>query len=412
MAFCLCSMNVLGGKNEHKPLAAVLKFKTKFTTKQNRSRITTHLDRTRRTLEEKNMSSKNHSSQILAMAMKPESAISVAMATFNGSRFIRQQLESITAQTMKPREIVICDDNSSDDTCDIINNYAMSSEIPIRLISNPNNIGYSDNFLKAAMLTKYKYIAFCDQDDIWHNNKLERSLFEILDKNAVLAVHTARLIDTENNIIGELRNNIRRSTSHPPLALGPWTMFWGFTQVFDRRLLSIMPNDRRTRGNDSNNPDAILGHDAWISFLANCFGNIVTINEELVSYRQHEKNVFGYKRKNIYQKIKEKAGNEDARIRRVAWLVNIAKHRLDILEAHADMRSEFSKPNLYWLSIYNHCMSRLQLVREENLFKRVCKVFSNLLSGTYGSEHRAGLGFNRFLEDITLNIVRTKLPTR
>lgn len=100
---------------------------------------------------------------------------SVAMATYNGQKFIVEQLDSIVNQSRKPDEIVICDDCSTDKTCAIINEYAKRyPEIDIRLTINKENLGFAKNFLKSVGLTKGDIVFFSDQDDIWHKDKVKR----------------------------------------------------------------------------------------------------------------------------------------------------------------------------------------------------------------------------------------------
>ena len=98
---------------------------------------------------------------------------SVAMATYNGQKFIVEQLDSIVNQSRKPDEIVICDDRSTDKTCAIITEYAKRHpDVNIRLNINEDNLGYGKNFLKSVGLTKGDIVFFSDQDDIWHKDKI------------------------------------------------------------------------------------------------------------------------------------------------------------------------------------------------------------------------------------------------
>src|SRR6516165_6563427 len=96
------------------------------------------------------------------------------MATYNGAHFIRAQLESIAQQTLLPSELVVRDDASSDHTLNIVEQFASHAPFPIRIYRNAVRLGYPDNFMQAAALTTGKWIAFCDQDDIWLSQKLER----------------------------------------------------------------------------------------------------------------------------------------------------------------------------------------------------------------------------------------------
>lgn len=129
--------------------------------------------------------------------------ISVAIATYNGQEFIKEQLLSILNQTMPVDEIVICDDNSRDNTVQIIKDIQKEyKNIDIRLIQNDNNLGYKLNFKKALSFCDADFIFLCDQDDIWLENKVE-VMTQIMneDKNIKVLASTYDLIDENNNPI-------------------------------------------------------------------------------------------------------------------------------------------------------------------------------------------------------------------
>ena len=92
--------------------------------------------------------------------------ISIAMATYNGEKFLRYMLDSILSQTYQDIELIICDDNSSDSTCLILKEYEKNNS-RIKLYFNESNLGFIKNFEKAISLCSGDYIALSDQDDIW-----------------------------------------------------------------------------------------------------------------------------------------------------------------------------------------------------------------------------------------------------
>ena len=332
-------------------------------------------------------------------------SVSVAMATYNGARYVEEQLDSIVSQTVPPSEIVVCDDASSDGTASLIRDFAARSPVPIRLECNPINLGYADNFLRAASLTTHPYIAFSDQDDVWRRDKVERSLAAIHEAGAVMAVHTATLIDAAGRRVGEMRRHIDGTRAIAPCTLEPWTMFWGFSQTFDRRLLDLLPDDRTTRGGDSNAPDNALGHDGWTSFLAGSFGTVVTLDEPMVGYRQHGGNVFGFQDRTLFGKIRAKMADEPSRVRRVGWLVDIALHRLTALEVHAGDDPRFAAPVAHWRRVHRHCTARRDLNTGERALRRAGHLATNLARGTYRHPRNGGLGLDRLMEDATLGML-------
>lgn len=99
--------------------------------------------------------------------------LSVALCTYNGETYIREQLESILNQTMPVDEIVVCDDGSSDNTLSIIESLRKGTNADIRIHRNETNLGVCANFQKAVNLCKGDIIFLSDQDDVWHNDKVE-----------------------------------------------------------------------------------------------------------------------------------------------------------------------------------------------------------------------------------------------
>ncbi len=220
------------------------------------------------------------------------SAISVAIASFNGARFSLEQLESIAAQTMPPCEIVICDDGSSDGTIELIEKFASGAAFPVRLFRNERNLGYPDNFLKAASLCRGEWIAFCDQDDFWAPIKIERVLetIEKYDDDKLLLVgHSSLVADEQLQPTGRRtpdfkKDRMVRRGGH----FGLYSVE-GFSMVCRADLLAGVDADLRPKITPSN--PLPMAHDQWISTLANAAGDLAYISEPLVIWRRHGKSV-------------------------------------------------------------------------------------------------------------------------
>src|SRR5258708_3925751 len=97
--------------------------------------------------------------------------VSIALCTYNGEAYLKEQLDSLIDQTYPNCEIIIVDDCSKDGTVDILKQYA-NEYTQIKLYINTENLGYTKNFEKAIVLCNGEYIALCDQDDIWDKNKI------------------------------------------------------------------------------------------------------------------------------------------------------------------------------------------------------------------------------------------------
>lgn len=128
--------------------------------------------------------------------------LSVALCTYNGEQYIREQLESILNQTMPVDEIVVCDDGSTDKTLQIIEEYREKTAADIRIYCNENNLGVVANFQKAINLCCGDIIFLSDQDDVWHPDKIERIVDYFEHNKEILVVFTdGMLIDNDGAII-------------------------------------------------------------------------------------------------------------------------------------------------------------------------------------------------------------------
>lgn len=211
-------------------------------------------------------------------------AISVAMATYNGEKYIQEQLESLARQTLLPLELVVTDDGSTDATLDIIGAFARTAPFPVRVFRNEARLGFADNFLKCSSLCQGHLIAFCDQDDIWVDQKLKRCLEFFDNPEVMLVVHSAQTF----------RGSSERGDFHPRFTqtaisgrgvCDPFIVQPGFAMIFRREILSLADHDGR--------PLRLCNHDLWVWFLAAIAGRIVTCEDVLALYRQHDRNLYG-----------------------------------------------------------------------------------------------------------------------
>ena len=135
--------------------------------------------------------------------MKKAPSISVAMTTFNGGKHIAQQLESLNKQSLRPSELIICDDISTDNTIEIIETFSKTSSFPVKLYRNESNLKSTQNFAKAINLCRGEISFLCDQDDLWYPNKVEMMAHNFIknDKIAMMMCN-ADLIDDNNVNLG------------------------------------------------------------------------------------------------------------------------------------------------------------------------------------------------------------------
>jgi glycosyltransferase involved in cell wall biosynthesis len=217
--------------------------------------------------------------------------ISVVMATFNGAKFLEEQLGSLARQTRPPDELIVSDDGSEDGTVEVLKTFAETSPFPVRISENRPRKGYRENFTSAAAQASGDLIAFCDQDDIWSGDKLEKVEIEFADPSILLVHHNSRRVDNSGKDLGLFKpiGSVPRKSA--PLTIDPWSFAYGFCQTFRRDLLSH--SHLRTLVTDFYFDGEAFAHDQWFFFLAGALGKIAYIDEPLVDYRQHASNVSG-----------------------------------------------------------------------------------------------------------------------
>lgn len=214
--------------------------------------------------------------------------ISIAMATYNGARFIREQLDSLAAQSLLPYELVVCDDGSADSTVEIVEGFTMTAPFPVRIYRNPQRLGYADNFLKAAKLCEGDWTAFCDQDDSWLPEKLEVVAAAIRrHPDVVLVTHPAELVDEALRPTGD--------TAWPsaemlcPRLSYVWRHGMGCGQIFRTSLVREIPYHRRFLMELA--PPLVSPHDVWVARLSQCVGSAFHLSRSLVLRRRHNESV-------------------------------------------------------------------------------------------------------------------------
>lgn len=222
----------------------------------------------------------------------PRHKISVALATLNGERYLAEQLDSLARQKHLPFELVVTDDGSSDKTLDIIQKFAKSAPFPVRIFQNEHKLGYAKNFLHAASLCSGDLISFCDQDDIWASEKLERVSREFDDDEVLLVYHNARLIDAAGRLLGYVFKPAKRSATLTHEDVEPWRVVPGFAQVIRRSLLRYSHLHRESL--DIFNMNERMPHDQWFLFLASALGKAVYLSELFAGYRLHGMNTSGW----------------------------------------------------------------------------------------------------------------------
>lgn len=257
--------------------------------------------------------------------------VSVAMTTYNGARFLREQLATLEAQTLRPYEVIISDDGSTDETRAILADAAASSlNIVVRL--NEQRLGWRRNFFEAMSHCTGDLIQFCDQDDLWEPTKLEEMAAAFADPGVMMAFHDATLIDINGEPIGTLGNGGRGGiVVHEPLSLDIWKPILGFSIMFRREILAY--NRFWARSMDKLKPEEKAPHDEWVFFLALVLGKIAHVKRPLVRYRIHETNTMGWRHtRHTLSDLLIMYRNSEQKLRQ---RINVMRNRIGVLEAIA-----------------------------------------------------------------------------
>jgi glycosyltransferase involved in cell wall biosynthesis len=218
--------------------------------------------------------------------------VSIALATFNGARFLSTQLASFLKQTRPPDELLVGDDGSVDATLPMLEAFAREAPFPVTITRNPQRLGFSQNFLSVAARCRGDVVAFSDQDDVWHPNKLSRCLQILEDHPKVRHInHRARVIDQAGRPVGRSFPELGSTRLVHPLGMDPWTPAYGLMTVARRDIVDLAVRLPRPLSFDLDGHP--MNHDEWTAFLARSLFDVVVLNEDLVDYREHPTNVIG-----------------------------------------------------------------------------------------------------------------------
>ena len=212
--------------------------------------------------------------------------VSIALATYNGERFLREQLDSLYSQSRLPDEVVVCDDCSSDHTVSILEEY--KNKYGLAYYRNDVSLGVNANFFRAISLCSGDYICICDQDDMWMPHKVETLLNEISlidEADKPVAVSSLRQdVNAEGEPIAPPQNFPEGMSWEDTLLNTEQSQ--GCTMMMNRCLaeMSVKFFNERTAANE-------VMYDVLISLLAAVFGKKKNLSVPLMYYRHHDANV-------------------------------------------------------------------------------------------------------------------------
>jgi glycosyltransferase involved in cell wall biosynthesis len=241
--------------------------------------------------------------------------LSIALCTYNGAKFLREQLDSFVMQTRRPDELIICDDWSSDDTVKLAETFAASAPFPVSVHVNASNLGIGGNFEGAMRRCTGDIIFLADQDDVWLPSKLARFEAEFeRDASVGMAFCDADVMATDGRKLGythwdvchvdsRKRDMLRRGRAFDAFLRHPWAA--SATMAIRRNLLdAVLPLSPHWM------------HDAWIGLVAGSVSKVVAIEEPLNLYRQHAGQAMGGRAKSRWERYRENLGDKTGEYQR------------------------------------------------------------------------------------------------
>ena len=279
-----------------------------------------------------------------------DSTIAILMATYNGERFLSEQIESILAQSCQDWVLFIRDDGSADGTLAIIDRYCYAYPGQIKKLVLPaEKQGSTFNF---AALHKYvrdnysfSYYMFSDQDDVWLKDKIEltlRAMKKAENGGGPTLVHTdLKVVDENLNVLGESFFKYRalkpeiKDINH----LLVQNNATGCTMMWNKALDDIVGDTLLAEG--------VFQHDWWLTLTACCFGKIVLVSVATVLYRQHGGNTIGATKVNSFRFIVKRMYNLDHVKRSLSGSVHqsaafLSIYKNELTSVKADIIKEYS----------------------------------------------------------------------
>lgn len=314
---------------------------------------------------------------------------SVALCTYNGAKYIHQQMESILHQSVLPDEIVISDDRSSDETISIIKEFLKTSKVPIRLFEQSNQLGVFKNFQFVIEQCQNEIIFTSDQDDYWKADKIKLMLEQFVDQDATDMVYSNAEVVTKDlqtviSLLWEKRllTDLERGQASVNSLLFLGRSIAGCTMAFKKSFydrVAPIPNG--------------IYHDDWIATAASISTHVGVVLEPLVKYRQHEDNVVGIKRGGKLSFYKSLLTNVRFYHESNQYIYNRHKIVFSALREHSYL-SEFVK-----VDDLEACLSLFRVRAEfstQPFIYNIKKSCSNLSQGNY----RFLNGWTSFLKDL------------
>lgn len=318
--------------------------------------------------------------------------LTVVMATLNGAKYLKRQLESIEGQSVRPRRLIVSDDGSTDETRDILSSFAERSSLDVLIVNGPRQ-GYGENFWTAAKLADSRYVAWSDQDDVWHPEKLSKCVRALEDTGAALVSHSATVVDENlRPMAGRRRPDYRRTRVLRPLQGDPFDVPSGFACVFRRQVLDAIDWDGRPNSHQHKR-QVLMAHDQAVALICFAFYARVQLSDSLAFYRQHSNNAQGDSTVKGLAKMSTALTTSGADYARAA----------SNADSFADYLVSVSEEAQSAAAYYRYLAKRVQLRERlrtcDSTGVRLAALVSSVALGNYLGKDRGGFGLPAFAND-------------
>ena len=322
--------------------------------------------------------------------------ISVVMATYQGERYLTEQLDSLAAQTLRPAELVVSDDGSTDGTWNILTSFSDSAPFPVRLHRNASPVGWVENFFTALGRASCPLIAFADQDDVWLATKLDRMRRPFRAPDVQLVVCASRATDEQLHALNRAR---RTGIISRALLAGPLISPTGNCMLGRRDLLHKLPPVGRPLPLSG----PVQSHDEWFLFAAQCFGRVVHVRQPLVLYRRHSETVTAAQAERPRRRWLDPPAHSE-----LGHLVEVCRSRGEFvgqaaISARGDEPAEhqraLQRERLRYARLQAGLERRLEIAAACSRPRRALRLLGAVVRGRYSWQRRGGLGWLALVQD-------------
>ena len=275
--------------------------------------------------------------------------IDILLATYNGEKFVKEQIESILNQTYENFNLIISDDASTDNTLNILEEYE-KKDTRIKVFKKEKNKGLIDNFEFLLKNVTSDYFMFSDQDDIWKKDKIEKSINKLNEENSGLVYTDLEIVDEKLNVIypsywkyKQIYKKIKKYNNFEALYLNNFVT--GCTILAKSKYIKdILPLPRNSK---------FVLHDYWTALIISAKDKISYVEEPTIQYRQHKNNRVGSSRKS------------------------------DQLENFEDLRNLFIRVKIEHFEVFKENIEKIKTKESSKYTNEALKYFENLKKVKY-----------------------------